>query len=132
VAADAGMVGRAFERAELTAALDDARAGRGRSVLVVGEAGMGKSVLADWVVGRAREAGVRVVRGGCSAAGMAPLWPMRQTLGCLAGGWQAGEVADPPSVAGREAAAAAAVHIEQHLPGQAPQVAWPGLHGSQG
>ena len=42
MAADAGMVGRAFERAELAAALDDARAGCGRSVLVVGEAGMGK------------------------------------------------------------------------------------------
>ena len=111
VATDAVVVGRAFERAELAAALDDARAGRGRSVLVVGEAGMGKSVLADWVVGRAREAGVRVVRGGCSAAGVAPLWPMRQTLGCLAADWQAGDAADPPSVAGREAAAAAAVQI---------------------
>ncbi|HEY1821601.1 MAG TPA: AAA family ATPase [Trebonia sp.] len=114
------MVGRAFERAELTAALVDARAGRGRSVLVVGEAGMGKSVLADWVVGQARQAGVRVVRGGCSAAGMAPLWPMRQTLGCLAADWHSGEVADPPSVAGREAAAAAAVHIVAEASRQQP------------
>ena len=45
------MVGRGHERAELAAALAEARGGRGRVVLLLGEAGMGKSVLADWVVG---------------------------------------------------------------------------------
>ena len=41
------MVGREFERAELAAALDAAQQGDGRAALLLGEAGMGKSVLAD-------------------------------------------------------------------------------------
>jgi hypothetical protein len=81
------MVGRGHERAELAAALAEARGGRGRVVLLLGEAGMGKSMLADWVAGCAAAYGLRTVRAWCSAAGMPPLrvweralWSMGLTL----------------------------------------------------
>ena len=51
------MVGREFERAELAAALGAAQQGDGRAALLLGEAGMGKSVLADWLVRQARDLG---------------------------------------------------------------------------
>src|SRR5215470_11495335 len=60
------VVGRDHEQAELSAALAAARAGHGRAVLLLGEAGMGKSVLADWLAWQAREAGMQVARGACS------------------------------------------------------------------
>jgi AAA ATPase domain len=77
------MVGRDREQAELTAAVAAARAGHGHAVLVLGEAGMGKSMLADWLVSQAEQAGMRVARGACSAAGMPPLWPWHRLLAAL-------------------------------------------------
>jgi hypothetical protein len=77
------LVGRDREQAELAAALAGARAGHGRAVLLLGEAGMGKSVLADWLAGQAGEAGMQVARGACSAAGMPPLWPWRRSLAAI-------------------------------------------------
>ena len=68
------MVGRESERAELAAALGVARQGDGRAALLLGEAGMGKSVLAEWLARHARASGVQVARGACSAAGTTPLW----------------------------------------------------------
>jgi hypothetical protein len=78
------MVGRERERAELSAALDDAAAGRGSVNLLLGEAGMGKTTLAAWVVARAADTSMTVARGGCSAAGMPALWPWRRALAGLA------------------------------------------------
>jgi len=77
------LVGRDREQAELAAALAGARAGHGRAVLLLGEAGMGKSVLADWLAGQAGGAGMQVARGACSAAGMPPLWPWRRSLAAI-------------------------------------------------
>jgi hypothetical protein len=77
------IVGRDGEQADLAAALAAAQAGRGRAVLLLGEAGMGKSVLADWLAGQAELAGVRAARGACSAAGMPPLWPWRRSLAAI-------------------------------------------------
>ena len=57
------MVGRESERAELAAALGAARQGDGRAALLLGEAGMGKSMLADWLARHARASGVQVARG---------------------------------------------------------------------
>ena len=71
--ADMAIVGRDREQAELATALTSTRAGYGRAVLLLGEAGMGKSMLADWLVSQAEQAGMRVARGACSAAGMPPL-----------------------------------------------------------
>ncbi len=77
------IVGRDREQAELATALAAARAGHGGAVLLLGEAGMGKSVLADWLAGQAGQAGVQVARGVCSAAGMPPLWPWRRALAAI-------------------------------------------------
>ena len=44
---------------------------------------MGKSMLADWLVGQAEQAGMQVARGACSAAGMPPLWPWRRSLAAI-------------------------------------------------
>ena len=52
------MVGRERERTDLAAALADARGGRGRAVLLLGEAGKGKSMLAEWTAGRAAADGI--------------------------------------------------------------------------
>ena len=64
------MAGRDRERAELAAAVEQAGRGNGRVVLLLGERGMGKSTLVDWLVRLARDAGVRCAVGNCSAAGM--------------------------------------------------------------
>jgi hypothetical protein len=103
------VVGRGREQAELAAAVAGARAGHGQAVLLLGEAGMGKSVLADWVVSQAEQAGLRVARGACSAAGMPPLWPWRRALDAigLELPWREDRATAAP--AGREVMAAALV-----------------------
>ncbi len=75
------FVGREHELTELCAGLDDAVAGRGRLVLLVGEPGIGKSRLADELISRARARGARVLVGRCWEAGGAPaFWPWVQSL----------------------------------------------------
>ncbi len=75
------FVGRERELSVLQDALTDARAGRGRLVLVAGEAGIGKSRLADELASRAKGEGVRVLWGRCWEAGGAPAyWPWVQAL----------------------------------------------------
>jgi ABC-type branched-subunit amino acid transport system ATPase component len=56
------MLGRAGERATLRGALEDARAGTARCLLLVGDAGMGKTTLLRSVEEQARPAGFTVVR----------------------------------------------------------------------
>jgi transcriptional regulator with XRE-family HTH domain len=60
-----GFVGRSDELARLQAALDDATVGRGKVVMVVGEAGIGKTRLAREFARAAREAGATVLWGRC-------------------------------------------------------------------
>jgi hypothetical protein len=117
-----GMVGREFEQAELTAALDDARQGRGRTVMVLGEPGMGKSTLADWLAQHASAAGLRVARGPCSAAGMPPLWPWRCALDSIAIPVPWRDVATPwsPSDSDPEFVAAATVDAIRSAARQQP------------
>jgi DNA-binding CsgD family transcriptional regulator len=62
---DAPMVGRASELARLLGALDRAASGRASTVLLAGDAGVGKSRLLDELAGRAAERGVRVLTGHC-------------------------------------------------------------------
>src|SRR5688572_3577510 len=62
---DEGLVGRGRELAELTRRLEAARAGNGGLVLVEGDAGAGKTALANSVVRRARQAGMRTGWGAC-------------------------------------------------------------------
>jgi predicted ATPase len=54
------FIGRGRELGQLTQALDAARAGRGTTALVIGDAGIGKSRLASQVVSQARDAGCDV------------------------------------------------------------------------
>ena len=61
--ASATFVGRVQELEELGRALDAARSGRGATVLVAGEAGIGKTRLASELATRARDAGFDVLVG---------------------------------------------------------------------
>jgi hypothetical protein len=103
------MVGRERERAELVAAVEEVRHGRGRAALVLGEAGMGKSTLADWLVVHAKSVGLRTARSSCSAAGMPVLWSWRRVLDALdlAPPWRTAGV--DPAPEDRELVAAAVV-----------------------
>jgi predicted ATPase len=75
------LVGRDEELALLEAGLDDAIAGRGRLFLVVGEAGTGKTHLADEVASRAKQRGCRILWGrGWHGGGAPDYWPWRQAM----------------------------------------------------
>jgi DNA-binding SARP family transcriptional activator len=79
------FVGRDREVDELSTALDDAAAGRGRLFLVSGESGLGKSRLADEVASRAKDAGLRVLWGrSAKDEGAPPYWLWSQALRPLA------------------------------------------------
>ncbi len=74
------LVGREPLLAQLLAALDATAGGRGRIVLLEGEAGVGKTRLLDAVGDAARSRGLHVVRGGCRKAGGPALAPWSQVL----------------------------------------------------
>jgi predicted ATPase len=61
--ASAVFVGRVRELGQLGHALDAARAGSGTTVLVAGEAGIGKTRLASELAARARDEGFEVLLG---------------------------------------------------------------------
>lgn len=62
---DAPLVGRASELASLLAGVDRAAAGRASTVLLSGDAGVGKTRLLDELTARASARGVRVLTGHC-------------------------------------------------------------------
>jgi DNA-binding SARP family transcriptional activator/pimeloyl-ACP methyl ester carboxylesterase len=62
-AGDAPLIGRDAELARLRRALDQARAGRGTAVALIGEAGIGKSRLVEELIGQAEALGCRVCVG---------------------------------------------------------------------
>ena len=75
------FVGRVSELAEATAALDDAVAGRGSLIVLVGEPGIGKSRLSEELMRHARGRGALTLVGRCWEAGGAPAyWPWVQSL----------------------------------------------------
>ncbi|HEX6390328.1 MAG TPA: AAA family ATPase [Solirubrobacteraceae bacterium] len=75
------LLDRRSERAVLLGALEDARAGRGRTVTVAGDAGIGKTRLLDLVAAEARASGTLVAWGRCWDSGGAPgFWPWTQVL----------------------------------------------------
>jgi DNA-binding SARP family transcriptional activator len=78
---DAVFVGRQVEVAQLRGALADARAGRGRLVLVGGEPGIGKTSIARKLADQAQAKGMQVVWGRVwEADGAPPFWPWVQIL----------------------------------------------------
>jgi DNA-binding SARP family transcriptional activator len=79
--AAAPLVGRDDELELLEAGLDDAVAGRGRLFVVVGDAGAGKTRLADELASHAKERDVRILWGrGWHGGGAPTYWPWRQAL----------------------------------------------------
>jgi tetratricopeptide (TPR) repeat protein len=94
--AAAPIFGRATELAALTAAWTAARDGRGRVVLVTGEAGIGKTRLVTELARRADNAGARVAVGaGVDVGGEAPLAVWQELARALVG-----VVPPPPERAG--------------------------------
>jgi tetratricopeptide (TPR) repeat protein len=75
-----GLVGREKELAELVPVLERALSGNAALVLIGGEPGIGKTVLADALAAHAHRRG-RVVAGRCwEAGGAPPYWPWVQAL----------------------------------------------------
>ena len=75
------VVGRHEELDLLQAALDEAREGRGRLVLIRGEAGVGKSRLTLQLEAAARSAGMQVLRGRAAASSSSvPFRPFAEAL----------------------------------------------------
>jgi DNA-binding SARP family transcriptional activator len=75
------LVGRDEELALLEAGVDDALAGRGRLFVVVGDAGTGKTRLADEVASLAKQRGARILWGrGWSGGGAPAYWPWTQAM----------------------------------------------------
>jgi predicted ATPase len=92
--APGGLVGRAGELARLEAAMAAAAAGRGGTVLVAGDAGIGKTRLADELAERALRGGATVLRGRCIdlvGTGL-PYLPLVEALRPLHGSPLLGEV----------------------------------------
>ncbi len=75
------LVGRRSELAQLDAGLDGALGGRGRSFLIAGEPGIGKTRLADELATRATGRGFHAYWGRCwESGGAPPYWPWTQVL----------------------------------------------------
>ncbi|HEY3088676.1 MAG TPA: AAA family ATPase [Jatrophihabitantaceae bacterium] len=75
------IVGRAAELAEIDRALDDARASRGRLLLLSGPAGIGKTRLIEAALDRAAELSLRSATGyAIDDPGAPPLWPWLRAM----------------------------------------------------
>jgi tetratricopeptide (TPR) repeat protein len=78
------LVGRARQVGQLRALVDALAEGSGGLVLVAGEAGIGKTRLAEEAMDLAEHAGAEAHRATCWAeAGAPPFWPWSQLLGAL-------------------------------------------------
>ena len=75
-----GLFGRDGPLDQVTAALRDAAAGRGRVVVVSGEPGIGKTRFTEAVADRARALGLGVGTGGWEAEASPPLWGWRRAF----------------------------------------------------
>jgi DNA-binding CsgD family transcriptional regulator/tetratricopeptide (TPR) repeat protein len=106
----ARLVGRARELGELRAALVGVRSGAGRTIVIAGEAGIGKTRLLDELTARAE--GTTVVVGQCADSGSGPD-PYSALTGILHGVVRA---------VGRETAVAAAGPAAGALSALAPQL----------
>jgi DNA-binding CsgD family transcriptional regulator len=78
------LVGRSAELDVLLAGLDGAATGSGRLVFVAGEAGIGKSRLAQELCARASARGMRVLRGRAVPGASVPFRPLAEALAPVA------------------------------------------------
>lgn len=110
------LVGRRSERSELVSALAAARAGRGALFLLAGDAGIGKTRLAEAVAEEAAEKGDTVLWGSAWDAGGAPAyWPWTQLIRELLDARPAEELTDDLG-SGAPYVAQIAPEIGQRLP----------------
>ena len=81
LATSSDFVGREREMGELVSAFDDALAGKGRLVMLVGEPGIGKTRTAEELASYALQQDTRVLWGRChEQQGMPPYWPWVQII----------------------------------------------------
>ena len=111
------FVGRERERDVLLAAVDAARGGERRVVLVAGEPGIGKTRLVAEVARRAHAGGATILAGRCHEEPPGPFAPFVEALRPL-GGLHAEPAADPGAARLRlfEAAAATLAAAAAHRP----------------
>src|SRR6516162_9980149 len=128
------LVGRAAEAAQLWAAFERARAGSPATVVVAGEAGVGKTRLVTELIARVRGQGALALAGGCLdvGEGVVAYAPLAEALRSLGGavdaaglervlGGARAELArlvpelGPPLEAGAEAAAGAGALVPGRL-----------------
>lgn len=97
------LIGREGEFARLSTALERARDGEARAVLIAGDAGVGKTRVLDEVAGRAARDGMIVLTGHCVDLGDVglPYLPFTEVLGVLAGDERLAEVLAAHPVVGR-------------------------------
>src|SRR5207248_9452110 len=81
----ARLLGRERELAAVSALLDHAVVGRGRAVLVLGEAGIGKTRIAEDLGDLALGQGCTAAWGRCHDGEAPAYWPWRQALRALVG-----------------------------------------------
>ena len=90
------VAGRDAELTALGEVLDELRAGRGRAVLVEGEAGIGKSALVAAALARDGSSGTRVLTGVCDElTQQLPLSVVTQAIGLANGPRHAGAGGEP-------------------------------------
>ncbi|MFO7991644.1 MAG: tetratricopeptide repeat protein [Thermoplasmata archaeon] len=91
------LKGRERELNILKEYLEELNKGRGKTVFISGEAGIGKTRLVEETASYAEDMGFRVVRGWCLADNMEPLMPMREAMR-YAGLYHLVSGAPPPKV----------------------------------
>jgi predicted ATPase len=75
------LVGRDSELTELVESLDNAIAGNGSLVMLVGEPGIGKTRLAEELAATAKQRGTQIAWGVCYDSGSTPpYWPWTQVI----------------------------------------------------
>ncbi|MFE5889903.1 ATP-binding protein [Streptomyces sp. NPDC056462] len=97
------LIGRDGELARLFTALERARDGEARAVLIAGDAGVGKTRVLDEAAGRAARDGMVVLTGHCVDLGDVglPYLPFTEVLGVLAGDERFTDVLAAHPVVGR-------------------------------
>jgi predicted ATPase/tetratricopeptide (TPR) repeat protein len=91
------FVGRDREIKQLVSTLEAAKAGRGGLVLISGEAGIGKTRLAEEIDSRGKKMGVPAFWGRCWDMGGAPAyWPWMQVLRSLVRQYGLAKAVEPP------------------------------------
>ena len=74
------LIGRDTELSKLKHSLQNALEGRGSTIFIAGEAGIGKTRLVSELISDAEKKGAQVIRGWCLAESLEPLMPVKIAL----------------------------------------------------